>query len=59
MSLEIAPFVRRIQDDCGDVKRGVVSELVVLFDLILSVVRRKADSSVYTIAVSGILKRLH
>jgi len=59
MSLEIASFMSRVQNDCSDVKRGVVGELVVLFDLIPSVIRRKADSGVYTIAVGNILKRLH
>jgi hypothetical protein len=59
MSLEIALFMSRVQNDYSNIKRGVVGELIVLFDFILSVIRRKADSGVYTIAVSNILKRLH
>jgi hypothetical protein len=52
MSLEIASFIKRVQDDSGDVERGVVGELVVLFGLIPGVVRRKTKSGFYTMAVN-------
>jgi len=59
MSLEIAPFVERIQDDSSDIERRVVSELVVLFGLVSSVVRRKTESGFYVIAINSLFKRLH